>query len=127
MDLDAGNSVLGALLSGVATLLDPSERRFDINAEAPADHRPLRLSVGSRATEVHPSDLSRVALVFDAHGMPAVALYFEPELRAWIAEATTENIGAPMDLFLCDELVTSPRIMEPITGGNVQITGQFEI
>lgn len=44
-----------------------------------------------------------------------------------LAEITARNIGRQVGVFVGDELITAPTVNEAITGGVVQITGQFTL
>lgn len=39
------------------------------------------------------------------------------------SKMTAENIGKEVNIAVCDEVVTTPRIMEQISGGSLQISG----
>ncbi len=41
--------------------------------------------------------------------------------------ATTDNVGRPLAIVLDNEVVSSPRIITPITGGQGQISGRFTV
>ncbi|MEL6522387.1 MAG: protein translocase subunit SecD, partial [Pseudomonadota bacterium] len=40
---------------------------------------------------------------------------------------TTENVGAPFAIVLDEQVISAPRINEPICGGSGQITGNFTV
>jgi protein-export membrane protein SecD len=42
-------------------------------------------------------------------------------------EITTQNVGRPFAIVLDNEVVSAPRINEPITGGSGQISGSFTV
>jgi SecD/SecF fusion protein len=41
--------------------------------------------------------------------------------------ATTENVGRPLAIVLDNEVISAPRILQPITGGSGQISGRFTV
>jgi len=43
------------------------------------------------------------------------------------AQATTENVGFPFAIVLDNKVISTPRINEPITGGQGQISGNFTV
>lgn len=56
---------------------------------------------------------------------PIVALNFTEEGSKLFAEITRDNVGAQLAIFLDGEIISSPRINEPITGGTAIISGGF--
>jgi SecD/SecF fusion protein len=41
--------------------------------------------------------------------------------------ATSENVGRPLAIVLDNEVISAPRIINPITGGSGQISGRFSV
>lgn len=59
-------------------------------------------------------------------GQPVVAIEFSPEGAKKFAEITSKNIGKPLAIFLDDQLVMRPPIVESaITDGKAIISGNF--
>ncbi len=58
------------------------------------------------------------------HNNNVVALEFSDEGAKKFAELTMENVGRTIGIYLDGELLTNPRVNEPITGGKAVITGQ---
>ncbi len=56
---------------------------------------------------------------------PVVSLNFTPEGSELFAKITRENVGEQLAIFLDGEVLSSPRINEPITGGTAIISGGF--
>ncbi len=56
---------------------------------------------------------------------PIVALNFTEEGSKLFAEITRDNVGEQLAIFLDGEIISSPRINEPITGGTAIISGGF--
>ena len=42
-------------------------------------------------------------------------------------QATTENVGRALAIVLDEEVISAPRILQPITGGQGQISGRFTV
>lgn len=61
----------------------------------------------------------------DQMGRPAVNFRFNPFGAKKFGEITTKNTGYPFAVVLDGEVITAPRINEPILGGSGIITGQF--
>ena len=56
---------------------------------------------------------------------PVVALNFTPEGSELFAKITRDNVGEQLAIFFDGEVLSSPRINEPITGGTAIISGGF--
>ena len=59
----------------------------------------------------------------DQSGRPVVTLQFNEEGAKKFAELTAKNVGNQIAILLDGKVLTAPRVSEPITGGNAQITG----
>ena len=64
---------------------------------------------------------------FDQNGQPAVGFRFNPSGAKKFGVHTTENAGSLFAIVLDGEVISAPRINEPITGGSGIITGTFTI
>ncbi len=64
---------------------------------------------------------------FDQNGQPAVSFRFNPSGGAAFGRYTAENVGALFAIVLDDEVISAPRINEPIPGGTGIITGNFSV
>ncbi len=75
--------------------------------------------------------LSRAELVFgngsqgSLSNEPIVSITFNEEGAKLFEKITTENTGELLAIFLDGEMVSSPRINEPISGGQAVISGNF--
>lgn len=58
---------------------------------------------------------------------PTVDLTFNSEGGREFGRVTQENVGQPFAIILDDEVLSAPRINEPILGGNAQISGSFTV
>lgn len=61
------------------------------------------------------------------NGTIAINLTFGPGLAAWLATETGEHIGEQIELSICQEVITAPRVMEAITGGTITISGSYDL
>ena len=59
----------------------------------------------------------------DQSGQPVVTLQFNDEGAKKFADLTARNVGKQIAILLDGKGLTAPRVSEPITGGNAQITG----
>ncbi|MEM8788659.1 MAG: protein translocase subunit SecD [Pseudomonadota bacterium] len=64
---------------------------------------------------------------FDQNGLPAVSFRFNPSGARAFGQYTTQNVGQLFAIVLDEEVVSAPRINEPIPGGSGIITGNFDI
>ncbi len=65
--------------------------------------------------------------VFDNYGRPAVSMTMNTDgSRRW-AQMTKKNIGRSIAIVLDDYVYSAPNVMNEITGGNSQITGNFTL
>ena len=64
---------------------------------------------------------------FDQNGQPAVNFRFNPSGGAAFGRYTAENVGALFAIVLDEEVISAPRINEPIPGGTGIITGNFSV
>jgi preprotein translocase subunit SecD len=58
---------------------------------------------------------------------PIVSFHFNGRGTRRFAHLTEENIGKPVAIALDDKVISAPVIREPITGGSVQISGNFTL
>ena len=59
----------------------------------------------------------------DQAGQPVVTLEFNAEGAKKFADLTARNVGKQIAILLDGDVLTAPRVNEPITGGKAQITG----
>lgn len=60
-------------------------------------------------------------------GSIAINLTFGPGLAAWLAGETSEHIGEQIEVSICQEVITAPRVTEVITGGTIMISGSYNM
>ena len=79
-------------------------------------------------TELTGRYISGAQLTFDqVTRSPQISLSFNKEGSKLFADVTGRNVGKPVAVFLDNNLITAPVVQEKITGGQAQITGQFNI
>jgi preprotein translocase subunit SecD len=102
---------------------DPlNDERVRIAFPAPGEERSLAvrrvvLMTGSHFFGARPA--------FDTNGQPAVGIDLDKDGALAFAQITRRHAGKRIALLLGDTVITAPRIMDPITNGRVQITGNF--
>jgi SecD/SecF fusion protein len=98
-----------------------------------ADLLPSRDANGQRVpverrVMVEGGDLTDAQPGFDSRtSEPIVNFRFNLRGAQRFGQATTENVGRPMAIVLDNEVISSPRILQPITGGSGQISGRFTV
>jgi hypothetical protein len=88
--------------------------------------QPLWVQTSSRAT-VEGADLVDARGAFDQQNNPVVSFRFNTKGAERFARLTRDNVGRPFAIILDDEIVSAPRINEPILGGSGQISGNFTV
>ncbi|MFD1983206.1 hypothetical protein ACFSOZ_11050 [Mesorhizobium newzealandense] len=70
--------------------------------------------------------IAKAVVVHDpAPGQAALNLKMTPDSARAFATFTTANVGKTIDLSVGGSVVMSPRLIEPILGGEVMISGRF--
>ncbi len=98
-----------------------------------AEQLPSRDSGGQRVPVerrviVDGGDLTDATPGFDSRtNEPIVNFRFNLRGASRFGEATTQNVGRPLAIVLDQEVISAPRILQPITGGQGQISGRFTI
>jgi preprotein translocase subunit SecD len=73
-------------------------------------------------------DLIDAQPAFDSRtNQPIVNFRFNIRGAQRFGQATSENVGRPLAIVLDNEVISSPVIQSPITGGAGQISGQFTV
>lgn len=72
-------------------------------------------------------DLRSVNVGVDQFGSPAIDFVLSGEGAAIFADHTAANSGKTLAIVLDKEVISAPRIDEPIPGGQGQITGNFTV
>jgi preprotein translocase subunit SecD len=97
------------------------------------DQLPSRDSGGQRVAVdrriiVEGGDLTDASPGFDQRtNEPIVNFKFNIRGAQSFGRATTENVGKPLAIVLDQEVISAPRIQQPITGGQGQISGRFTV
>ncbi len=73
-------------------------------------------------------DLIDAQPAFDSRtNQPIVNFRFNIRGAQRFGQATSENVGRPLAIVLDNEVISAPRILQPITGGSGQISGRFSV
>ena len=86
------------------------------------------LSPIERRVIVQGEDLVDAQPGFDSRtGEPIVNFRFTVRGGQRFGQATTENVGRSLAIVLDKKVISAPRILQPITGGQGQISGRFTV
>ncbi|MGQ0485137.1 MAG: protein translocase subunit SecD [Hyphomicrobiales bacterium] len=86
----------------------------------------LWVQTSSRAS-VDGADLNDAQPGFDQNNQPVVTFRFNQKGAVRFGKLTAENVGKPFAIVLDEQVVSYPRINEPILGGSGQISGNFTV
>lgn len=79
-------------------------------------------------TDLTGADLKSADVTFDqTTGKPVVLLEFTDEGASKFERLTEKNVGKPLPIFLDEGVVSSPIVQQVISGGQAQITGDFDL
>lgn len=121
---------LRELLGRVAKLefrlvAEPGANPADIETLPSEDQGPMQVE---RRTMVDGADLTSAEPGFDTRtAQPVVNFRFNVNGARKFGQVTTENVGKPFAIILDGKIISAPRIISPITGGQGQISGNFTV
>ncbi|MFW5680044.1 MAG: protein translocase subunit SecD [Pseudomonadota bacterium] len=95
-------------------------------AEVGPDGEPVTEWVLQRRVEVSGENLVDAQPSFQDN-RPVVSFRFDSTGARRFGAVTTDNVGRLFAIVLDDEVISAPRIQEPITGGSGVITGDFSV
>lgn len=82
----------------------------------------------SSAATVEGGDLKDARAAFDQrNNEPIVNFSFNQKGALRFGKLTTDNVGKPFAIVLDNQVISAPRINEPILGGSGQISGNFTV
>jgi preprotein translocase subunit SecD len=70
--------------------------------------------------------VAKASVVNDSADQKALSLELTPQSREAFGAFTAEHVGQTIDLRIDGDVVMSPRLVEPITGGKIMVSGTFE-
>lgn len=107
----------------IATRTVPAGTEILYSAEEPREPFLVERRImvgGDRLTSARPG--------FDQqNGQPVVNFEFDAIGGRQFGEVTRDNVGRPFAIVLDNEVISAPRINEPIMGGQGQISGSFTV
>jgi preprotein translocase subunit SecD len=96
------------------------------SAEMTEQGEPVNEWVLRRRVELSGENLTDAQASFQDN-QPVVSFRFDTEGARKFADITSENVGRLFAIVLDDEVISAPRIQEPITGGSGVISGDFTV
>ncbi len=104
---------------------EPGANAADIETLPSEDSGPMQVE---RRIMVDGGDLTNAEPGFDQRsGQPVVNFRFNINGARKFGQVTTENVGKPFAIILDNKIISAPRIISPITGGQGQISGSFTV
>lgn len=95
-----------------------AERLYGPQGREPLPVLPGMVLTGTDIIDARPA--------FDRHTTePVVNIRLSRQATATFAKATSENVGRILAIVFDGTVISAPRILQPITGGAVQISGTF--
>ncbi len=122
-----GKTALLTFQPVVSRTNDPDASPGAGNQLVPSVDEPGTYYIVERSPVVTGENLVDSQPAFDQNGRPAVSFRFNPTGGRKFGVYTSENSGALFAIVLDDEIISAPRINEPILGGSGIITGQFTV
>ena len=99
----------------------------DVDLLPSRDNEGQRVPVERRVI-VEGGDLTDAQPGFDQRtNEPIVNFRFNLRGAQRFGQTTTENVGRALAIVLDNEVISAPRILQPITGGSGQISGRFTV
>ena len=80
----------------------------------------------ARAADSVELHVEHASIVGDSADQKAIRLELTPDSRKAFGEFTTRHLNETIDLKVDGEVLMSPRLMEPILGGEVMVSGMFQ-
>ena len=80
-----------------------------------------------RRTIVSGDQLTDAQQSFDENGQPVVSITFNSQGARRFGRVTQENVGEPFAMVLDGTVLSAPNILQPILGGQAQISGNFTV
>nr|WP_316653948.1 protein translocase subunit SecDF [uncultured Gellertiella sp.] len=91
------------------------------------DDPPVPYVVEKRALISGEDLVDAQASINQQNSEPVVSFRFNSKGALRFAEATQQNVGKPFAIILDKQVISAPRINEPIIGGSGQISGNFTV
>ncbi len=87
----------------------------------------IKMQPGTDKAPLEGDAISAAQQSYDQKGQPSINMQMNPiGAKKW-ARLTEKNVGRPIAIALDDIIYSAPNIINPITGGNSEISGSFTV
>jgi SecD/SecF fusion protein len=87
----------------------------------------LKMVEGSEKARLEGDGVQQASQDYDDRGRPAIKMLMTKQGERIWADMTTENVGKPIAIVLDNIVYSAPNVINPITSGTSEISGNFTI
>jgi SecD/SecF fusion protein len=87
----------------------------------------LKMPEGSEKARLEGDGVEQASQDYDDRGRPAIKMAMTKQGERTWADMTTENVGKPIAIVLDDIVYSAPNVINPITSGTSEISGNFSV
>jgi len=87
----------------------------------------LKFPEGAEKARLEGDGVQQATQDYDDRGRPAIKMLMTKQGERIWADLTTENVGKPIAVVLDNIVYSAPNVINPITGGNSEISGNFTV
>lgn len=87
----------------------------------------LKMPEGSEKARLEGDGVQQASQDYDDRGRPAIKMTMTKQGERTWADMTTENVGKPIAIVLDDIVYSAPNVINPITSGTSEISGNFSV
>jgi len=87
----------------------------------------LKFPEGADKARLEGDGVQQATQDYDDRGRPAIKMLMTKQGERIWADMTTENVGKPIAVVLDNIVYSAPNVINPITGGNSEISGNFTV
>ena len=87
----------------------------------------LKMPEGSEKARLEGDGVQQASQDYDDRGRPAIKMAMTKQGERTWADMTSENVGKPIAIVLDDIVYSAPNVINPITSGTSEISGNFSV
>jgi SecD/SecF fusion protein len=87
----------------------------------------LKMPEGSEKARLEGDGVQQASQDYDDRGRPAIKMAMTKQGERIWSDMTTENVGKPIAIVLDDIVYSAPNVINPITSGTSEISGNFSV
>lgn len=87
----------------------------------------LKMPEGSEKARLEGDGVQQASQDYDDRGRPAIKMAMTKQGERIWADMTSENVGKPIAIVLDDIVYSAPNVINPITSGTSEISGNFSV